>query len=46
MKDEKRTLGGQHRGEYVYDTLEEIQGCLNCTKEKCTNCLEYKKERK
>lgn len=24
---------------YTYDDQEDIQKCLNCTKEECTNCL-------
>lgn len=27
---------------YLYDTPDEIQMCLNCTKPECTNCLCYK----
>ena len=43
MEVESNKHGGQHRGEYVYDSFEEIQNCLKCTKPECTNCLEYKK---
>lgn len=24
---------------YTYDSMEDIQKCLNCTKKECTNCL-------
>lgn len=25
-----------------YDSLEDINNCLNCQKEECTNCLRFK----
>lgn len=25
--------------DYIHDSMEDIQKCLNCTKAECTNCL-------
>ncbi len=28
--------------DFMYDSYEDIQKCLNCTKPECTNCLRLK----
>ena len=33
---------GDNIDQYLYDTADEIQKCLSCTKKECTNCLAYK----
>lgn len=34
----------RHTKSYRSDSQEEINGCLNCEKAKCTNCIPYRRK--
>ena len=47
MATKRKGIAVTERGDFFgCDSVNDIQSCLNCEKEKCNNCLLYRHERR